>query len=216
MKMKIVQCWDDGVTADIRLMDILRKYNAKASFNICAGNHDRKRKHSWNFKDTEVWALGLDEMPDAYSGFVIASHSLTHPRLEKIPIEKATRDIVHGRERLQKIFRQEVLGFAYPFGGYNEAVKDAIRKAGHLYARTCVMTDFPFPPKDPMEFHPNCHFLAPDFWGRYEKAKEKGVFYFWGHSYELITEEMWEAFDNQIQRIHDDPEVEWCNLPDLF
>ena len=32
MKMKVVQCWDDGVVTDIRLIEILRKYNAKATF----------------------------------------------------------------------------------------------------------------------------------------------------------------------------------------
>ena len=214
--MKIVQCWDDGVTADIRLIAILRKYQAKASFNISAGRHDKQRTHGWKFKETDVWKLGLDEMPDVYDGFMIANHSLTHPHLERIPIAQATRDIAHGRERLQKIFKQEVAGFAYPFGGYNEEVKDAVRKAGHIYARTCVNVAFPFPPQDAMEFHSNCHFLAQDFWQRYDKARENGVFYFWGHSYEIVTEEMWENFERQIQRIHDDPEAEWCDIPELF
>ena len=67
-----------------------------------------------------------------------------------------------------------------------------------------------------MEFHPNCHFLAPDFWQRYEKARERGVFYFWGHSYELATEPLWDAFDDQIRRISADPSAEWADLPALF
>ena len=30
--VKVAQCWDDGVATDIRLIDILHKYNAKATF----------------------------------------------------------------------------------------------------------------------------------------------------------------------------------------
>ena len=36
-KMKVVQCWDDGVITDIRLIEILKKYNAKATFNLNIG-----------------------------------------------------------------------------------------------------------------------------------------------------------------------------------
>ena len=30
--IRVAQCWDDGVATDIRLTEILRKYNAKATF----------------------------------------------------------------------------------------------------------------------------------------------------------------------------------------
>ena len=35
--IKVAQCRDDGVATDIRLIEILRKYNAKATFNLCPG-----------------------------------------------------------------------------------------------------------------------------------------------------------------------------------
>jgi peptidoglycan-N-acetylglucosamine deacetylase len=67
-----------------------------------------------------------------------------------------------------------------------------------------------------MAFHPNCHFLAPDFWVQYEKARESGVFYFWGHSYELVTETMWNDFEKVIERISADSMAVWGNVADLF
>ena len=35
--IKVAQCWDNGVATDIRLIEILRKYNARATFNLCPG-----------------------------------------------------------------------------------------------------------------------------------------------------------------------------------
>lgn len=214
--MTVVQCWDDGVTTDARLAEILRRYGAKATFNLNAGLHEKRRKPGWTYKDTEVARLGWDEMRDVYAGFMIGNHSLTHPHLEQVPIETLRREIGEGRERLQQFFGQPVSGFAYPFGTYNEAVVKMVREAGHLYARTTRSVDQPYPPEDPMAFHPCCHFLAPDLWSRYEKAREGGVFYFWGHSYELVTESMWRDFEETIERISADPGSRWGDVADLF
>lgn len=215
-KMTVVQCWDDGVTTDIRLLEILRKHHAGATFNLNAGLTDAAGKGGWTFKGTQVERLGWDGMKELYQGFTIANHSLTHPRLEQLSPDAALKDIVEGRDRLQQFFGQPVMGFAYPFGTYNEGVMAAVRKAGHIYARTTRYADNIFPPENAMAFHSNCHFLAPDFFDRYERAKKHGLFYFWGHSYEMITEEMWAGFEETIKRISADPESRWGDVAEVF
>ena len=40
--LKVVQCWDDGVINDIRLTDLLRRWGAKATFNLNPGLHFRR------------------------------------------------------------------------------------------------------------------------------------------------------------------------------
>lgn len=215
-RMTVVQCWDDGTTADVRLTGIFRKYNAKATFNLNAGLHETKRTFGWIHQGTVVERLGWNEMKTLYSGFTIANHSLTHPSLDKLSVAAARRDIAEGRDRLQQFFEQPVRGFVYPGGGYNEAVMDAVRDAGHVYARTVKNVEYPFPPEDAMAFHPCCHFLASDLWSRYENAKSHGVFYFWGHSFEMISEPMWVAFENLIERISTDTGSCWGDVADLF
>ncbi len=212
----VVQCWDDGVATDVRLIDILRRHGAKATFNLNAGLHEKQRKFGWIYQGTQVERLGWDDMRQVYEGFTIANHSLTHPHLDQETIKAARRDIVEGRDRLQQFFSQPVLGFAYPYGSYNEAVMALVREAGHVYARTTRNADCLFPVENAMAFHPCCHFLAPDLWARYENAIKCGVFYFWGHSYELITETMWGAFEEMIERISTDPGACWGNVADLF
>lgn len=217
--MKVVQCWDDGVLDDIGVIEILRRHGARGSFNLNLGLHRPERFMGWKFRDTkEVWKLSLGELQSVYQGFTIANHTLTHPHLAKIPLDEATRNIREGRERLEQMFGCAVTGFAYPFGDHNEAVRDAVRATGHLYARTTGNVDNVFPPQDPMAFHANCHFLAGDFWTKYEAARTRGdaVFYFWGHSYELVTREQWQDFDAKIARISADPQASWADLPELF
>jgi peptidoglycan/xylan/chitin deacetylase (PgdA/CDA1 family) len=214
--LTVVQCWDDGVVADVRLTEILRRHGAKATFNLNAGLHAAQRTPSFRYRHTEVVRLGWGEMREVYTGFTIANHSLTHPHLEQLPQDAMWREIAEGRERLQQFFGQPVRGFAYPFGTYSEAVMHAVREAGHVYARTDGRAERAFPPRDPMAFHPNRHFLAPDFWQCYERGRNGGVFYFWGHAYEMTTETMWHAFEDMIAGISTDPRARWGEVTELF
>ena len=214
--MKIIQCWDDGVVDDVRLIEILRGYGAKASFNLNIGLHKTERYTDWKFQNTkEVWKLSLGELTEVYSGFLVANHTVSHPCLTQVSPERLKAEIVEGRERLEQLFGYAVTGFAYPYGDYNSEVEAAVQDAGHLYARTTKSVTPCFPPAEAMAFHPDCHFLDPDFWLKYEKAKSLGgVFYFWGHSYEVIGEDDWHALDAKIARLARD--AEWMALPDLF
>ena len=217
--IRLVQCWDDGVEDDIRVCDILRAAKAKATFNLNAGSHRYGRMGEWVFRETKtVRKLALGELTRVYQGFTIANHTLTHPHATKIPLSKWRDEVVDGRKWLQDIFSAPIHGFVYPFGDKDEATAQVVREAGHLYARGTVAQTPCFPPADPMVFNPDGHFLAGDFWQRYEKAKASGssVFYFWGHSYELVTEQDWQKFTDQINRLSADPDAVWADLPELF
>ena len=49
-----------------------------------------------------------------------------------------------------------------------------------------------------------------------EPARTCGVFYFWGHSYEMITEAMWTEFEDLTERISFDAKSRWADVADLF
>ena len=221
--IKVVQCWDDGVVDDIRLIEILRKHRAKASFNLKFGYFGAVRDEGWNYRDVKrVSRLAKSEIRDVYEGFLVANHGFTHPHLPQIPIDEAVSCIRQGKDALEQHFGYPVTGFAYPFGDYNPEIMEVICEAGHAYARTADArsenADGKVSPQDdPMALHPHCHFLAPDFYERLEQVKAVGgVFYFWGHSYELVVEQDWADFDAKICRLNSDPAVEWANLPDVF
>ncbi len=218
--IKIVQCWDDGIVDDIRLCEMLRGFGARASFNLNAGLHGAQRGEAWRYKNLkDVQRLALGELRDVYEGFTIANHTLTHPWLSKITPDQLRCEVTDGRRRLQDLFGEEVAGFAYPFGEHPPQAVEAVREARHVYARTCGNRHPAFPAAgDPMKLESDCHFKDPRFWEYYEEAKAAGspAFYFWGHSYEMVTEGDWEEFAAKLARFDGDTDADWTDLPDLF
>lgn len=215
--MRIAQCWDDGVVDDIRLIEILLRFGAKASFNLNFGLHEEHRSTSWKYLGTkEVWRLAQSELRGVYDGFLVSNHCYRHAPLGRVSPDIAEQEVREGRDALEQHFGYPVTGFAYPGGSYNPAAEKLVRAAGHVYARTIHMVDRVFPPENPMAFHPHCDFKDPRFWEKFERARQADdVFYFMGHSYEILKESDWQAFEDQIARLADE-EVTWVDLPDLF
>jgi peptidoglycan/xylan/chitin deacetylase (PgdA/CDA1 family) len=215
--MKVIQCWDDGIVDDVRLTDILRRYNARATFSLNPGLNLEERSFGWIHESREVWRLSVGELPDIYSGFEVCSHSMTHPCLTEVSADQLDWEVRASRDILQGIFRKPVLGLCYPFNAYNERVKAALRSAGYLWARGGQNDESIFPPRDPFEFNFSCHFLSFDFWPRFNDAKERNaVFSFWGHSCEMTNEAMWQDFEVMIEKISSDANTEWSFINDLF
>jgi peptidoglycan-N-acetylglucosamine deacetylase len=217
--MRVMQCWDDGDVDDIRLVRILRKHGARATFNINPGGWQSKRRMAHRFKgEYDVYRLTLEEMPQVYEGFRIGGHTMTHPLLDAIDPAWALTELAECKKYIETHFGQASCGMAYPCGAYSDAVKELVRKAGYLYSRTTKNVDRDLNVNDPMALHTNCHFLAPDFWKKFDAVKTvDGDFYFWGHTFELMgNEERWQELDAKIGRLSDDPATEWIDVMDLF
>jgi len=214
-----MQCWDDGDVDDIRLIEILKKHGAKGTFNICPGGNKSERVVAHDFGGKyDVYRLALDEMPQVYEGFCIGGHTMTHQDLRNIEPERAITELVDCKKYIADHFGQTELGMAYPCGLYDDAVKKLVEKAGYLYSRTVGNVALKLNTDDPMALHTHCHFLASDFWDKFEAVKAvDGDFYFWGHAFELMGDDArWQELDAQIGRLTDDPATEWIDVRDLF
>ena len=225
-KMKVVQCWDDGVINDLRLVELLRKYNAKATFNLNPGLMlDERIPNGWQrlneggghcFNGYYAGRIGKREIAEVFEGFELASHCWKHENADSMPAEEWIKTAVSAREFLEDIVQRPCRGFAWPCGRYTRETCDALRAAGFAYGRTTVNVDFVTECEDAMALHSNCHFMNTGFYERYEKAKECGVFYFWGHSYEMLEyDKLWEQFELKLKYISEDPDAEWANVADI-
>ena len=61
--MKVTQSWDDGIVDDVKLVELLLRYRATATFNLNPGLHQPQRTFSWRYGEKEVWRLGRDVWP---------------------------------------------------------------------------------------------------------------------------------------------------------
>ena len=215
--VKVVQSWDDGLVSDIRLIEIFRYHQAKATFCLNPGLHHDTRSFGWRHENSEVWRLSIHELYHVYEGFEICSHSMTHPCLTDISYDQLQWEIKASKQILEDIFHKPVHGFCYPFNAYNDFVKKIVRSSGYKWARGNQHHEDTLTPADPFEFHPSCHFLDHDFWDKYDRLKlTNGVFFFWGHSCELISEGMWHDIGEKIKGISLDPDAEWFFLDELI
>ena len=217
--VKVAQCWDDGVLNDIKLTDLLRKYGAKATFNLNPALHYAKERfHSgWKYKDYSPGKLAWNEVTSVYEGFDVASHTMCHCNAGMVDDKVFFAEAVMAKDILEDLFQKECTGFAWPCGKYTEKTADMLLEAGFTYGRTVETTERVSGFAHPMILHSSCHFMSPDFWNAFEKAKTTdGIFYFWGHSYEMMDDaELWEEFENKLRRLAADSEVEWIPTTEL-
>lgn len=225
--MKVVQCWDDGVVNDIRLTGLLRKYGAKATFNLNPGTMDPidRREPHWRRQGEgtnnhnfgfDGGKLSLRDIPEVYAGFELASHCWRHENAGSIPDADWIKSALDARHYLEDAVQRPCPGFAWPCGVTTPETIALLRENGFAYGRstrsTFDVTDCP----EPLAIAANCHFKAPDFWQRYSAAKKTGVFYFWGHSYELYDcDQIWDNFERMVEYISNDPDAEWANVIDI-
>jgi peptidoglycan/xylan/chitin deacetylase (PgdA/CDA1 family) len=70
------------------------------------------------------------------AGHAIGSHSMTHPNLRHISDKELATEVRDSRKLLEDIFGIPVNHFCYPYGSYNEKVREAVCKAGYTTACT--------------------------------------------------------------------------------
>ena len=200
--------FDDGVTQDIPLIELLNKYGLKCTFNLNSGLLGQKGMLNRNGQRIAHYKVHPKDVKEIYDGHEVAVHTLTHPDLTKQTEAEIIRQVEQDRLALSDLVGYEVVGMAYPGGGinHNETVAGIIAEhTGVRYARTTLCVDRFEPQTDLYRFQPNCHILQFDSlmeMGHQFIALETNVpqiFYIWGHAYEM-------DFQSDY----------WCKLEDFF
>ena len=196
-KLKAVTfSYDDGVTQDIRLIELLNKYSLKCTFNL---NSELLGKPGILIRENQRishYKVPPQDVKYVYDGHEVAAHTLTHPFLPAVTDEaEIIRQVEQDRLNLSELAGYEVVGMAYPGGGINndDRVADIIRRGTNIkYARTTDITDRYDLQSNLYRFNPNVyHIMAFDRMmqmGRefVDLTPEKPqIYYIWGHSYEM-------------------------------
>jgi len=222
--VKVACCWDDGVVNDIRLIELLRKYHGKATFNLNPGLMREGRDVSrWvpvgegGFHGFANGKVGLNELRDIYADFTVASHGWLHLNANEHTAEEILKDAVDARHYIEDVFQRDCPGFAWPYGRYTPEACKLLKDAGFAYGRTTEYTTNVGATDAPLRLQSSCHFQDNKFWDKFLDAKAKnGIFYFWGHSYEMLDcPGLWDQMEQKLAKFDEDPEVEWIDVIDI-
>ncbi len=70
------------------------------------------------------------------SGISFGSHTMTHPALTRISLEKAQMEIFNSKKIIEQEIGEEVKAFSYPHGIYSKATKNLVKDGGYSCAFT--------------------------------------------------------------------------------
>ena len=201
--------YDDGVTQDKRLIEILNKYGLKATFNINSELLGKPGSLIRENVQVNHPKINPEDVARVYKGHEVAAHTLTHPMLPKCTREEVISQVEEDRLALSKLVGYEVVGMAYPGGGVNnnDEVAQIIREnTGIKYARTIEST-YNFDVQSNLyRFNPTVYHIM-----EMDKLFELGekfltletdkpqIFYVWGHSYEFDIHDTWGEFEKFCQ-----------------
>ena len=204
-KMKALTfSYDDGVMQDLRLIEILNKYNLKATFNLNSERFGIEAHLVREGVSVEHFKVQAEDVKKIYYGHEVAAHTLTHPALCKLEDEQVIYQVEQDRMNLSELVGYDVCGMAYPGGGMNhdDRVVDLVSKhTGIQYARTIMCTHDFEPQRELFRFKPSVYHM--DFDKMFELGEEfleskpdhPQIYYIWGHSYEFDIANTWDKFE---------------------
>lgn len=202
--------YDDGITQDIRFVEMLNNYGIQGTFNL--NSELMRTEFEWVHETgLVIKRLKAEIAVDLYKNHEIASHTLTHPYMNELTKEELMYQMGQDKKNLEKLFGREIFGFAVPFDYYSDLIADCAEKSGFLYARTSEERYNYTPPEKYFYWAAGAFHIMPGFSefveSFFETDEELALCQIVGHSYDLDTEQMWESMEAILKRVAEDEAV---------
>ena len=234
--------FDDGLEQDKRVLDLMKKYGLKGTFNLNSGmfglQGEVKGVGTFSFQDCEAgvrhhWPFSYvphnripeNEIRDVYADMEIATHGYRHEPLGKVKEDLMYNSINRDKENLEHLTGKKILGHAYASGSTSPAVERHLKAKGYLYARAVFPSgSFEFP-ENPLNFRPsssvimgNTMKLVKDFLAA--KAEDRDLLlYLWGHSYEMDYGKgaaSWDGLERLFATVAGHEDIIYCTNSEAF
>ena len=214
----ITTSWDDGHPLDLRVAELLHKYDLPATFYIPIEN--------------ELPVLTPSQVRALSAEFEIGAHTLHHSDLLTIPESLTCEEIAGCKTVLEQICSRRCTAFCFPKGHFRRNHLRHVRSAGYRVARTVELMSLDMPrmhsglamvattvQAGPMGFlkvaRNSLKRLRPgnlfrhmlygksDWVATSERVLERvlscgGVFHFWGHSWEVDQMGQWQNLERVL------------------
>ena len=230
-KIIVTTSWDDGHKLDIRLAELLKKYNIQGTFYVTSKNREKKKEDILSEEQIALLSKSVE----------IGAHTMTHGLLTHLSDKTARSEINDSKKYLEKITGKTISTFCYPRGSYYHKHVKMVHEAGFAYARTVKRHSFGtqgFPFEAQTTIHTYNHWsdlwkiarfvnfnplkIFKYFqWDELAKAmfdrvcKTGGVFHLWGHSWEIDGHNDWERLEDVLRYIAHKKDVQYLTNGEL-
>jgi len=214
--LKFITSWDDGHPCDLKLANLLNRYQIAGTFYIPINNSEGRK------------VMGKEDIRTLDTHFEIGSHTHDHIFLNSLSTHECKNQISLGKSILEDYLGHTIPGFCYPGGKYDENIIKIVKNLGISHART-VINFFLDPTIDiyqiptTLQFYPHKKFVYcsnyikhlqfsnrfPAFqnmtfgknWlhslksmlNKYQHSDK--VFHIWGHSWEIEENGLWDDLE---------------------
>ena len=129
----IVITFDDGYRDNVEIAyPILKDYGMCATIYLATGHLGYTNR--WNAAEgvTQRPLLTWEEVRVAANDPLLSfqAHTRTHPRLSTLPLNQAREELALSKQVIEEQLGRPCHHFAYPYGDFNDAVRDAAEEAG--------------------------------------------------------------------------------------
>ncbi len=209
--------YDDGSSTDKKVLEILKKYNMKGTFNIdgaCIHGSGR--------------GLTKDELKAIYSDHEVAIHGYNHKALINSSIIDGIKEVLDGRQEIEDFFGKIIRGFAYPDRcATTPEIMNYLKELDIAYARTaggekgsfnlpdqwlCWMPTVKHTDPKLMEYAEK--FVVEDPRKKYFASADPMLFYVWGHSTELDGK--WEILEELCSLLSKDKNIWYATNMEIY
>ena len=191
----ITTSWDDGGILDIKIAELLSRYNLPGTFYPVVDWIGKEGYMSWQ------QIIELDKQ-----GFKIGSHTCSHPQdLKPLFDEELFFEIQTSKDLIETALGHKISSFCYPRGRYDNRVRDKVVEAGYAEARG-TGTPGILIVKDTYALPGTIHIYQRPEYGKQsilefamsklERLKKEGGYCnIFGHSREIDRDKNWEVLE---------------------
>ena len=209
-KQILTMSYDDGHETDRKLVEIFNKFGIKGTFFINSGTLE------------EPVTINKSELAELYDKHEVAVHTVSHPHLERLPLQNIVQEVIQDRQNLEQLCGYPVRGMSFPYSTYNDDVLSAIKSCGIVYSRTANSTkSFSFP-MNFLTWNPTCHHndnvleMGKRFLDDFNFPWRSDLFYVWGHSYEFNNDNNWDLIETFCEQMAGYEQVWYATNIEIF
>ncbi|MBQ2256293.1 MAG: polysaccharide deacetylase family protein [Clostridia bacterium] len=215
---------DDGITQDLKVIEILKKYNVTCvSFNINTGLYGA----NWEWVgptigDPTIPHLRFTEeelKTGIYDGYEVLVHTMNHPSLkyyDKRP-NQIKKEVGRDADNIEELTGVRPVGMAWPGGDTeytDKTIELVLENTDIRFARGTTSTYNFELPEYFMKWMPTCSAIDPQCLTLAQQfidaeCTEDMLFYVWGHSYEfdLNNGKGYETFEQLVKMMSEAEDV---------